>query len=168
MIMTPLHMRHGGAELRVIGLVVSLHVLGMFAFSPLVGWAADRFGRAPLLAAGGLVRIFSMLFAGLSPAGTSWQIFFGLFTLGVGWSMATVAAATLLTELTPLRARPDVQGAADLVMGLTAAAAGALAGVLVGAGGYGWLNVFAGVLALGVAGCAAFAADARRRHAVAA
>ncbi|CAM3240070.1 MFS transporter [Nocardioides dubius] len=165
MIMTPLHMQHGGAELRVIGLVVSLHVLGMYAFSPIMGWAADRFGRAPLLGAGAVVLICSMLFAGLSPEGTSWQIFFGLFMLGVGWSMATVAAATLLTELTPLRARPDVQGAADLLMGVTAAAAGALAGVLVGAGGYGWLNVFAALLALGVAGCAAYAAGARRRHA---
>ena len=37
MVMTPLHMEHGGAELRIIGVVISVHVLGMFAFSPLVG-----------------------------------------------------------------------------------------------------------------------------------
>ncbi len=41
MVMTPLHMAHGGAELRIIGIVISVHVLGMFAFSPLVGWATD-------------------------------------------------------------------------------------------------------------------------------
>ena len=45
MIMTPLHMEHGHAELEVIGLVISLHVLGMFAFSPVVGILADRYGR---------------------------------------------------------------------------------------------------------------------------
>ena len=39
MVMTPLHMEHGGAELRIIGVVISVHVLGMFAFSPLVGHA---------------------------------------------------------------------------------------------------------------------------------
>ena len=45
MVMTPLHMEHGGAELEVIGVVISVHVLGMFAFSPLVGMLADRLGR---------------------------------------------------------------------------------------------------------------------------
>ena len=35
MVMTPLHMEHGGAELRIIGVVISVHVLGMFAFAPL-------------------------------------------------------------------------------------------------------------------------------------
>ena len=46
MVMTPLHMHHGGAELDIIGFVISVHILGMFAFSPFVGWLSDRFGRA--------------------------------------------------------------------------------------------------------------------------
>ena len=37
MVMTPLHMEHGGADLRIIGIVISVHVLGMFAFSPVGG-----------------------------------------------------------------------------------------------------------------------------------
>ena len=41
MVMTPLHMDHGGATLEIIGVVISLHVLGMYAFAPLVGCAAD-------------------------------------------------------------------------------------------------------------------------------
>ena len=44
MVMTPIHMDHGGASLEVIGLVISGHILGMFAFSPLVGMLADRVG----------------------------------------------------------------------------------------------------------------------------
>ena len=55
MVMTPLHMEHGGADLRIIGIVISVHVLGMFAFSPVVGWLADRLGREPVLGAGGVV-----------------------------------------------------------------------------------------------------------------
>ncbi|MFM6850456.1 MAG: MFS transporter, partial [Terrabacter sp.] len=82
MIMTPLHMEHGGAHLEVIGLVISVHVLGMFAFSPVVGWAADRFGRSRVLVTGGLVLLVSLALCGLSPEGSSWQIFAGLFLLG--------------------------------------------------------------------------------------
>jgi MFS family permease len=146
MVMTPLHMEHGGAELEVIGFVISLHVLGMFAFSPLVGIAADRVGREPVLVAGGVVLLVSLLLCGLAPTGSSWQIFAGLFLLGLGWSVATVAASTMVADHAPLAVRTDVQGAADMAMGLTAAAASALAGVVVGSLGYPALAGFAALL----------------------
>ena len=85
------------------------------------------------------------------------QIGLGLFLLGLGWSLCTVAASTLLSESAPSSARTDVQGAADLVMGLMAAAAGALAGVIVGWLGYPALNVFAALLVTGIATAAEFA-----------
>jgi MFS family permease len=147
MIMTPLHMEHGGAHLEVIGFVISVHVLGMFAFSPLVGWAADRFGRAPVLVAGGAVLLVSLALCGLSPEGSSWQILLGLFLLGLGWSCATVAASTVIADRTPIEARTDVQGTSDMAMALTAAGGGALAGVIVGALGYPALAAFAALLA---------------------
>jgi MFS family permease len=150
MVMTPLHMEHGGAHLEVIGFVISVHVLGMFAFSPLVGVAADRFGRGPVLLAGGVVLLASLLLAGFSPPGSSWQIFGGLFLLGLGWSFATVAASTMIADHAPLSARTDVQGAADMTMGLTAAGASALAGVVVGGLGYPALAAFAALLAVAV------------------
>ncbi len=136
MVMTPLHMEHGGAELRVIGIVISVHVLGMFAFAPLVGLAADRNGRATTLGVGAVVLTVSLVLCAASPEGSSWQIFAGLFLLGLGWSFATVSASTLIADHAPLDVRADVQGAADLVMGVTAAAAGGLAGVVVGTWGY--------------------------------
>ena len=150
MIMTPLHMEHGGAHLRVIGFVISVHVLGMFAFSPLVGLATDRLGRPAVLLAGAGTLLVSLLLCARSPEGSSWQIFAGLFLLGLGWSCATVAGSTLVADLAPLDVRTDIQGASDMVMGLAAAGAGALAGVIVGEWGYPALNVFAAVLALGV------------------
>lgn len=162
MVMTPLHMEHGGSELRVIGVVISVHVLGMFAFSPLVGIAADRFGRAASIACGAALLLLAAALSGGSPEGSSWQIFAGLFLLGLGWSFATVAASALLTEHTPLAARTDVQGTADMTMNLTAAGGGGLAGLIVGEWGYGWLNLFAAVLALGVAASAAVAARPRQ------
>jgi MFS family permease len=136
MIMTPLHMEHGGADLRIIGVVVSIHVLGMFAFSPLVGSLTDRLGRAFVLGAGGVTLLVSLVLCAASPEGSSALIFGGLFLLGLGWSCTTVAASTIIADHAPLEARTDVQGSADLVMGLTAAAAGGLAGLVTGAFGY--------------------------------
>lgn len=147
MIMTPLHMEHGGAHLEVIGFVISVHVLGMFAFSPLVGWAADRLGRSAVLTTGGAVLLVSLALCGLSPEGSSWQIFAGLFLLGLGWSCATVAASTVIVDRTPIEARTDVQGTSDMAMALTAAGGGALAGVIVGGLGYPALAAFSALLA---------------------
>ncbi len=163
MVMTPLHMHHGGATLQIIGVVISVHVLGMYAFAPLVGMAADRFGRPAVLTAGAVVLLVAVVLAGSSPAGGSWRIGIGLFLLGVGWSLCTVAASTLLSETAPIDARTDVQGAADLVMGLVAAAGGALAGVDVGVLGYAALNVFAGLLVTGIATAAELARRSAHR-----
>jgi MFS family permease len=157
MVMTPLHMHHGGATLQLVGIVISVHVLGMFFLSPVVGWAADRFGRPPVLMAGAVVLLVSLVLSGGSPEGASFQIGLALFLLGLGWSLCTVTASTLLSESAPLDARTDVQGAADLVMGLVAAAAGALAGVVMGAFGFVALNIFAAVLVTGVATAAEYA-----------
>jgi MFS family permease len=157
MVMTPLHMQHGGAELRVIGIVISVHVLGMFAFSPVVGWLADKVGRATTLFAGGVVLLVSLVLCGLAPEGSSWQIFAGLFLLGLGWSFATVAASTMIADHAPLELRTEVQGAADLVMGLTAAGAGGLAGLIVGVWGYPTLAATTAVLAVGVLLAATYA-----------
>lgn len=150
MVMTPLYMHHGGADLEIIGIVVSAHVLGMFAFAPAVGWATDRFGRVPVMMAGAVVLFASLALAGTSPTGASWQIGWGLFLLGLGWSFCTVSASTLLSESAPLDARTDVQGAADLVMGVVAAAAGVVAGLVMGSLGYQALNVFAALLVTGI------------------
>ncbi len=150
MIMTPLHMEHGGAGLEVIGLVISGHVLGMFAFSPLVGMAVDRFGRAPVLIAGAGVLLVSLLLCAQSPQGSSWLISTGLFLLGLGWSFATVSAATMVADLAPAHVRTQVQGAADVAMWLCAAAGGALAGLVVDHSGYPALAAMAAVLTCGV------------------
>ncbi len=162
MVMTPLHMHHGGATLEVIGLVISVHVLGMFFFSPVVGSAADRFGPPLVLAVGGAVLVVALVLAGGSPMGASTRIGVGLFLLGLGWSCCTVAASTLVAAHAPLDRRTDVQGLADLMMNLVAAGGAAVAGIVVGGLGYGALNALAGLLVAGIA----VAAVASRRPAV--
>jgi MFS family permease len=46
MSMAPVHMSGEGHSLELVGLVVSLHVAGMFAPSPITGWLTDRYGPA--------------------------------------------------------------------------------------------------------------------------
>lgn len=150
MVMTPIHMDHGHATLQIIGLVISIHVLGMFAFSPFVGILVDRVGPPRVLALGGVTLLLSLLLAGTSQPGHSATLAIGLFLLGVGWSFAQIAASTLVTASTSPATRPLVQGATDVVTFSTAAAAGALGGVVVSHVGFAALNALAALLALGV------------------
>lgn len=150
MIMTPLHMEHGGAELDVIGIVISVHVLGMFAFSPLVGRACDRWGRGVVMAVGGVTLLAALVASGVSAPGMSAPITLGLFLLGLGWSLATVAASATIADRAPLDRRTEVQGGSDMLMLLAAGLAGALSGPVVGEWGYGALSAGSAVLAAGV------------------
>jgi len=143
MVMTPLHMAHGHASLRIIGLVFSVHILGMYAFSPLVGWAADRFGAVNTLRAGGVVTLAALVCTGLSPAGSPPTLWAGLFLLGLGWSFGLVAGSALLTASVPIAERPTVQGLADLGMGLAGGATALAAGVVLAVGGYDLLSAAA-------------------------
>jgi MFS family permease len=70
----------------------------------------------------------------------------GLILLGLGWSGTMVAGSTLLTESVGVVNRPSVQGLSDLVMGLAAALAGALSGVVVAWASYSTLTVLAAVV----------------------
>jgi MFS family permease len=148
MVMTPLQMHHGGASLRLVGFVISVHILGMYALSPVTGWLADRIGTRPVIVLGSVVLVAATLLAGRSPTGWSSGLTVALFLLGLGWSCTLVAGSTLLSNSVPLAERPGVQGASDLVMGLCAAAGGALAGVVVGGWGFGWLGLIAALLAV--------------------
>ena len=150
MVMTPIHMDHGHASLEIIGLVISIHILGMFVFSPLVGMAVDRWGSGIILLAGGLTLLVSLVLAGTSQPGSSWSLGVGLFLLGVGWSLGTIACSTLVTAAATPTTRPAIQGVTDLITGVTAAVGGALAGVIVATRGYATLNLLAGLLVLGV------------------
>ena len=157
MVMTPVHMRHEGATLRIVGLVISVHVAGMYALSPVVGWLADRFGRIAVVVLGQAILVVAVVVAGTADGHAHGVLGLGLFLLGLGWSCALVAGSTLLSESVDVEVRPGVQGAADFVMGLCGAVGGALAGVVVGGPGYGVLNAFAGVLVLPVLVAAAVA-----------
>lgn len=146
MALTPVHMGHYGATLQVIGFVISGHVAGMYALSPVVGWLSDRFGRVAVIVGGQGVLLGALLFAGIAPPHAPGVLGLGLFLLGLAWSCCLVAGSALLTESVPAADRPLVQGASDSVIAFCGAAGSALGGVIVGLAGYGVLNVLAALL----------------------
>ncbi|HEV7897709.1 MAG TPA: MFS transporter [Planosporangium sp.] len=146
MSMTPVHI--GGYEhgdvLRVVGVVLSVHIGGMYALSPIVGWLTDRFGRRPVILGG-----LATLLAACAVAGTAGhhtpRLSLGLALLGMGWSGTMVAGSTLLSESVGTLIRPAVQGLSDLVMGLAGAFAGAVSGLVVSWSGYPTLTLLAAI-----------------------
>ena len=139
MVMTPVHMKHVDVSLTIIGLVISVHIAGMYALAPVVGWATDRFGRTQVVFAGVLILIVSCIIAGLAAADNSVQLGIGLFLLGLGWSCTLIAGSAMLVDVIPVAERPPVQGFSDLAMNVAGAVGGAIAGVIVLEAGYGWL-----------------------------
>jgi MFS family permease len=146
MAMTPVHIKGAGHDaprtLSIVGLVLSFHIAGMFAFAPIVGWLTDKLGRRPIIFGG-----IALLLAACAIAGSAGhhpaRLAAGLMVLGLGWSATMVAGSTLLSESIPVELRPSAQGLSDLVMGLAGAMAGAISGVIVDAWGYPTLTLLA-------------------------
>jgi MFS family permease len=145
MTMTPVHMHDGGAALRIVGLVISIHIAGMYAFAPLIGWVSDRFGRVRTAGLGAGVLAVSLGLAGTADAHDTRQLTAALFLLGLGWSFALIAGSTLLGQGVAEAVRPGVQGAADFVMQGSGAVGSALGGLLVWLSGYPLLAVVAAI-----------------------
>jgi MFS family permease len=145
MVMTPVHMAHVDVTLTVIGLVISVHVLGMFAFSPIVGSLSDRLGRVRVIQIGLAILMLSAVISGFAHADDAYTLGVGLFLLGLGWSCTLIAGSALLSESVADTFKASSQGASDLVMNLAGAGGGAIAGVIIGTLSYGWLCFSAAV-----------------------
>ena len=145
MVMTPVHMAHVDVTLTIIGLVISVHVLGMYAFSPMVGALSDRLGRVRVIQIGVITLLLSSIISGIASADDAITLGIGLFLLGLGWSCTLIAGSAFLTESVSPEMKTSSQGASDLVMNLSGAGGGALAGVIIGTLSYGWLCVFAAI-----------------------
>ncbi|WP_144056887.1 MFS transporter, partial [Micromonospora lupini] len=147
MAMTPVRLGESHADadvLRLVGIVLSLHIAGMYAFSPVVGWLTDRLGRRAVILGG-----VGLLLAACAVAGTAGhhtpRLSVGLVLLGLGWSGTMVAGSTLLSESVSAGVRPSVQGFSDLIMGLAGAGAAVLSGFVMQLAGYPVLTLLAAV-----------------------
>ena len=145
MTMTPVHLKAHGHE-GVSPFVISLHIAGMYAFSPWVGKYCDRKGRYSAIAVGSILLISATVFAAL--AGESALLLFpALWLLGVGWSFGLIGGSNLLVDSVSLESRVQVQGTADFLMSLCGGIAGFSSGFIRRAVGFHMLSNIACLLA---------------------
>jgi len=149
MAMTPVHLVNHGASLAIVGFTISLHIAGMYALAPVFGILSDRIGRIPTILVGQVILLASLMFTGFGSENET-AVVIGLILLGLGWSAATVAGSTLLSESTIIEKRAARQGVSDLVMSGSGAVGGALAGVVLAFLGYSGLSFVALALVAGV------------------
>ncbi|MFM1950852.1 MAG: hypothetical protein RL418_539 [Actinomycetota bacterium] len=142
MSMTPAHLHGSGHSLADVGLTISLHIAGMYAFAPVFGSLTDRFGPVKVIVLGQLVFFASIATAGLGQDNFL-MVIIGLFLLGLGWSAATVAGSALLTEVLPTDEKTKVQGFSDSLMNLSGAFGGAVSGTILLLFTFGGLNAAA-------------------------
>ncbi len=161
MVMTPLHMQHEGMTLELVGLVISLHILGMFALSPLFGWLADRVGgvRTAMVGMGLLATALALGVAAARSDGaaaahaahgggipTEALTAVALLVLGLGWSASVIGASALLASVAEPHVRVPLQGVSDAAMNYAGAGAAAAAGTVLAWGGFEAVNAVAAVV----------------------
>ena len=142
MSMTPAHLSGEGHSLADVGFTISLHVAGMYAFSPLFGIISDKFGARPTILTGQLILLISLAVSGFG-ANNFTLVVIGLFLLGLGWSAGTVAGSALLSQELSTEEKPVVQGFSDSLMSLSGAFGGAISGTILTLYGFGGLNAAA-------------------------
>jgi len=148
MTMTPLHMSEHGHDLGAIGVVISAHVLGMYALSPVSGRLTDRFGSLPVIMSGLATIAASAVLAALAPPEGGVLLLLALFLLGFGWSLGYVAGSALLTTGLSLPERTRLQGLTDALIWSSAAVASLASGLVVATAGYTALGLLGAALVI--------------------
>jgi MFS family permease len=146
MTMAPLELEAHHHGLEVLGLVLSAHMIGMFALAPVSGRLADRFGGRAVIHVGiGALVVASVAAFG---AGHVSGLTFAMFLLGYGWNLVFVGGSAMLSRELPADQRIRLQGAVDAVVWGCSAFASLGSGVLFGLGGYSLVALVGAVLAL--------------------
>lgn len=135
MTIAPIHLMSRGTQLAAVGVVVAVHVAGMFAPSPVSGYLADRIG-APVVLLAGLSLLSGAGLVGAAGSDSMSAMVVQLVLLGVGWNLGVVGASTLLGTVVPSALHPHMEGVGEVLMGCAAAIAAPVAGVLAALGSY--------------------------------
>ena len=108
--------------------IISVHIVGMYAFVLVIGPLIDTIGRRQcevgglaVMAASTLVLVWAESLAGFA---------LSLFLLGLGWNFSYVAAASELADQTAPHERGRLLGFSDLLSGLLGASFALVGGVV--------------------------------------
>lgn len=135
---TPIAMGVCGHPYGDAAMVISSHVIGMFAPSFFTGSLIKRFGQVPVMLAGGLLNLASI---GVALSGVSVASFWvSLVLLGVGWNFLYIGATTMLTETYRPEERARAQGANEFAIFAMMAMSSLSSGLIVTNAGWDKLN----------------------------
>ena len=147
MAVAPVHLAAHGLGLGLVGVIVAVHVAGMFVPSPVSGRMADEIGPTPVAISGlALITVsgiagFVLDTGGVVPATAV------LLALGVGWNLGVVGGSTLLVASVPAPLRPHAEGLGEVSMGFAAAVGVPAAGLVLALKGFAALSVAGAVVA---------------------
>jgi MFS family permease len=108
--------------------VISVHIVGMYAFVLVVGPLVDRIGRRQCEVGGLAVMALSTLILVWAESMLGFSL--SLFLLGLGWNFSYVAAASELADQTAPHERGRLLGFSDLASGLLGAALALTGGIV--------------------------------------
>lgn len=145
---TPIHIEDSGFGLDLVGVIISAHTLGMFAFSPLTGRLVDRIGSYPVIASGAVMLVASGVMSASAPEDGTTLLGWSLFLLGLGWNFGFVGGSAVLSRATPVAIRPLVEGRADSAVWLTSGVASSSSGLLLAGPGFTALSVLGAAIGL--------------------
>lgn len=148
MTMTPVHMRAHDHSMGAVGLVIGLHIAGMWLPSLVTGMLVDKIGARMTAMSSGVVLLLSGMIAAFAPSDNLGALILALVLLGVGWNLGLVSGTTLVVMGTRPETRAATQGSIDVWINIFGAGAGAVSGVLMSAAGFGVLSIGGGIVAL--------------------
>jgi len=148
MTMAPLHLHMHGETLQRVGVVLSVHTLGMFVLSPVSGWLTDRFGSVRVIWASLATLLTAALLLVVAPAASGHALTAALFLLGYGWNLSFVAGSALLSRDVHGEDGTRLQGLVDSLVWSSSALAALASGAIFAVGDYLLLASVSGSLVL--------------------
>jgi MFS family permease len=138
---TPIAMMVCGHPYSATTVVISSHVVGMFAPSFITGGLIRRFGVLKVMMTGALLNLVTIGIAlgGVEVANFWWA----LVILGVGWNFLYIGGTTLLTETYRPEERAKAQGANDQSIFIMMLISSFASGATVTTAGWTRVNLFA-------------------------
>jgi MFS family permease len=113
-------------HLAAVGLVISVHIAGMYLPSLATGVLVDRLGRTPMAIAAGATLLLAGVVAALASANSLGLLIVALALLGLGWNFGLIAGTALVVDATVPANRPRTQGTIDVLIALSGAGSGVL------------------------------------------
>ena len=146
MIMTPVVLSESGHAISSISVTVSIHVLGMFAFSIPLGKLADRIGRKSLIGAGLIIEAAGAFLVPITPSYAITTI--ELFLIEVGWSTVNISVTALLADTTEPEERGRAIGLNETLSGFLSVVMPFIGGVIVELAGLTTVSIFGGCVVI--------------------